>query len=220
MTCYEAYLITYTALGTYMSEHPGNEELTRLVDGMDPYALGFEASKDIYIYQRWTELWISETAYYTPSEENLGFTFARKFFKLLPKTDKRYQAGDEAVNELNQAQWHGAAMWVAVTSTYLLLYYMLKKQAAKIKGLDEFLNKMNPFDPEAGSFSHDHTIWDAYYEIACSRKDFYEISYEAASQFVLKMNDSRVSKAFSLFRWEDWENERENHPVDFRFLTD
>ncbi len=218
MTRYEVYLNAFYALLNESRKETGNKDLQALVDGMDPFAYYLEASKDIYIYERFKELWVSQGSTYTPNTDNYGFTFAKRFFSELPKKDNRFKAGYLALTgPITQADWESSAQWQAVSGTYELLFYMLKKAKEPSKDLAAFLVGMDPFSGSSTSLSKDPAIAQAYFKVAYA-KPHYEVSYDLARRFIDSLDSQPLNLAFWKVREEEWEALRVDSPHVFRMV--
>lgn len=220
MTRFEAYLNLYGALAIHSSSHAEDEELARLVDDMNPYWYGFEASKDIYIYQRYEELWVRENTTYTPGEDNAGFTFGKKFFALLPDSDARFQAGRRALVELTQEEWDQASYSNALTGTFMLLYYILKQRAPRDPRCSDFLQRMNPFAAEPGSLCPDQELFTTFYELSAPNgQPITEISYDLAGRLLDRVENMELIRAFRSAGRSEWDRIRLEEPLAFRTMA-
>ncbi len=215
MTKYEAYLNLYLALANAVGAMPDLADLPALVDGMNPFFLPLEGSKDIYIYQRYGELWVSHGSTYTPNTDNYGFTFAKTFFKALPKKDSRFRAGVAALDRLSQAAWEAAAQWQAISGTYELLYWLLRHSPDQSPALTAFLDRMDPFAGSATSFAKDPALAAAYFALA-GQKPRFEVSYDLARAFADACGEPAVGLAFRRLREETWDQARVDTPAAFR----
>lgn len=219
MTRFEAYLNLWGALSIHAGEHAEDGELARLVDDMNPYWYGFEASKDIYIYQRYEELWVRENTTYTPGEDNAGFTFGKKFFTLLPETDTRFQAGRKAMQELTQEEWNQASYTNVLTGTFMLLYYILKNRAPKDEACTAFLEKMNPFAAEAGQLCPDRELSDLFVNLSTPNgRPIPEVSYDLAGRFLDKVNNLELVHTLRGAGRSEWDRIRLEEPLAFRTM--
>ena len=217
MTRFEAYLNAWVALSQESERGPEDYQLSRLADDMNPYWYGSEDSKDIYIYQRYSELWITEGTTYTPSDDNLGFTFAKMFFSLLPASDERFEAGRKALVRITQEQWQDAAFTNASTATYLLTYYLLSRLADLSDSESDFLAKMNPFtDMEGSGMDPDNLVFVTFLEVVQEGEPRYEPSFDLALSFLKRVGQARLAMALRRIGRDEWDRMRSGEPLSFR----
>jgi len=218
-TRYEAYLNTYYALQFKASQINPSEYLLQLIDDMNPFVYNFEGSKDYEIYDRFSNLWMKTGSTVTNTSENEGFVFAKTFFSKAPKTDKRYMAGLNIIERLDESEWRYANYWQAISGTYQLLYYVLFKIENKDNQLISFLERMNPFHGGSESYSKDPVIANQYFKI-CEKYNPLEVSYQLAFQFVYSLKLPFLLTAFNKIKESDWNEIRYEKPYIFRMIFD
>lgn len=217
MTRFEAYLNAWTALGAVSNREPDDFYLAKLVDDMNPYWYGSEDSKDIYIYQRYSELWITEGTTYTPSDDNLGFTFAKTFFAQLPKTDERFEAGRRALARITQEEWQDAAFQNATIGTYMLAYHLLSGLDNMSADDRDFLSGMDPFsEEENGGLSADNPLFYSFWMLSLGGQPRYELSFDLALSFLSSQGRGSLEMALRRIGRDEWDSVRTDDPLSFR----
>lgn len=219
MTRYEVYLNTYYALQAYSMNHPKEKDLTRLVEDMNPYCFNSEGSRDPYIYDRFEAIWLREGTMYTFNTENSGFSFAKVFFKSLPKSDVRFQIGLRTIQSISEDEWAAANYWQVISGTYQLLYYMLNNLKDKDKQLSDFLKGMDPFHTDGSTYSVDPEIGNDYFAF-CQKSNPRELSYDLADAYIDHLNKPFLTAAFRKIKEKVWETIRCEKPYVFRFIIE
>ncbi len=213
MTRFECYLNLYSAI-CFSSQNGADHDLAWLAEDMNPFWYGTEDSKDIYIYQRFSELWLRFGSIYTSRDENGGLTFGKAFFSELSQQDPRFVAGAKAIAAISQEDWDGICRNNAAMGTYMLTYYLLKKhsEGRALKAIEG----MDPFTAEAGNLSQDPRYGQKYMEVYSRQVRPLEIDYNLAQEYVSLLGDPDLLSVFHTITRDEWEKTRADEPIAFR----